>query len=427
MSSTTTVPYIGSKISLISNSEIRYEGILYTINTQESTIALQNVRSFGTEGRKFPEIPPSADVYDFIIFRGADIKDLIVLEGRNQGGIGSQDPAILQVGKPVDKPAAESSTPADTGPRRPKGKGEKGEKGGEKGDKGWSKGNKGVVNTSARMYYQGMNDSYRTNQLNGDGYNYRQNQSSYGRFGAPGGDGRRNDQPQQLQQQRGAAWQVDDYRGRMNYNQGFSGRWEDDRRGNYQGWNESLYNGNWNEEPAYQYQVPRKGAGKGKDAGKGKSYGGQEKGDRRAADYAQGGNQQRRKGDMGRSREQRERSFQPIGELVPEGNKPKAEFNGDFDVDSANKKFEKPTTAETSDTAPQPLSGYNKNTSFFDNISCEATDRALRPERERMDRDKAREVDRETFGETRRPNRPMKGKGKGRKGSAGAYGGKRRR
>lgn len=33
-------PFLGCKISLISKSEIRYEGILYTIDPKESTIAL---------------------------------------------------------------------------------------------------------------------------------------------------------------------------------------------------------------------------------------------------------------------------------------------------------------------------------------------------------------------------------------------------
>ena len=35
-----TTPFFGCKISLISKSEIRYEGILYTIDPKESTIAL---------------------------------------------------------------------------------------------------------------------------------------------------------------------------------------------------------------------------------------------------------------------------------------------------------------------------------------------------------------------------------------------------
>jgi len=73
----------GRRISLISKSEIRYEGFLHTINEEENTVALKNVRMFGTEGRKgdpSQEISAGDQLYDFIKFRGAELKDLTVYE-----------------------------------------------------------------------------------------------------------------------------------------------------------------------------------------------------------------------------------------------------------------------------------------------------------------------------------------------------------
>jgi hypothetical protein len=58
-------------------------GILHEINSDESTVSLENVRSFGTEGRKGKpeeEVAPSEQLYEYIVFRGTDVKDLRIEE-----------------------------------------------------------------------------------------------------------------------------------------------------------------------------------------------------------------------------------------------------------------------------------------------------------------------------------------------------------
>ncbi|KRZ84248.1 Protein LSM14 -like protein A [Trichinella sp. T8] len=97
-------PLLGSKISLISKSEIRYEGILYTVDPEQSSIALAKVRSFGTEDRPAEQVvPPRNEVYEYIIFRASDIKDLMVRETPQPAPVVCAglhyDPAILSVSK----------------------------------------------------------------------------------------------------------------------------------------------------------------------------------------------------------------------------------------------------------------------------------------------------------------------------------------
>lgn len=100
----------GVVVSRIPQLILRYVGTLNEINPEASTIALENVVSHGTEGRRgnpIQEIPPSANVYEYIVFRGSDVKDITVAEDEPEAPPQPQmpnDPAILGVSSPFFRP-----------------------------------------------------------------------------------------------------------------------------------------------------------------------------------------------------------------------------------------------------------------------------------------------------------------------------------
>ncbi|GAB1196522.1 hypothetical protein APSETT444_005794 [Aspergillus pseudonomiae] len=98
------------------NHLIGYVGTLHEINPEASTIALENVVSFGTEGRRgnpADELPPASNIYEYIVFRGSDVKDISVAEDKKEDAAPEppqmpDDPAIL--GMPMG-PGGQHQTP----------------------------------------------------------------------------------------------------------------------------------------------------------------------------------------------------------------------------------------------------------------------------------------------------------------------------
>ncbi|KAJ5682280.1 hypothetical protein N7462_005445 [Penicillium macrosclerotiorum] len=112
---------IGQRFNLISKSDIRYVGTLHEINPEASTIALENVKSYGSEGRRgnpADEVPPSAAVYEYIVFRGSDVKDISVADEEKKENAQSEpprvpdDPAILGNMRPGAIPSSEQGPSA---------------------------------------------------------------------------------------------------------------------------------------------------------------------------------------------------------------------------------------------------------------------------------------------------------------------------
>lgn len=111
------VSYYGSKISLVSNAGIRYEGHLFSVDTTDSTVTLSKVRSFGTEDRPCDHpVAQRDEMYDYIVFRASDIKDLMVCEAPKapQSTSIAQDPAILQHSGAVSTTTTPSFRPPNT-------------------------------------------------------------------------------------------------------------------------------------------------------------------------------------------------------------------------------------------------------------------------------------------------------------------------
>mmetsp|Transcript_24804 Transcript_24804/g.57804 ORF Transcript_24804/g.57804 Transcript_24804/m.57804 type:complete len:358 (-) Transcript_24804:1484-2557(-) len=111
-----SLPPAGNLISLISKKNIRYEGRLYSINEADATVALQNVRSYGTEGREKLDpsgtfVPPQDAVHTYLVFRGSDIKDLHVHENTSMSR-----PPVATEKEPKDNtpPAEEGLVPKTT-------------------------------------------------------------------------------------------------------------------------------------------------------------------------------------------------------------------------------------------------------------------------------------------------------------------------
>ena len=102
---------LGSKISIMTAAEVRYEGTLSEVDPSKKSMTLIKVQSFGTEGRKkgTNEIPATDKEIPEVVFKLDGIKDFKIL---SQPDVTQLDPAIISVNRDP-KPKPEDSNKRD--------------------------------------------------------------------------------------------------------------------------------------------------------------------------------------------------------------------------------------------------------------------------------------------------------------------------
>jgi protein LSM14 len=403
-SGTTDSPYLGSKISLVSKAKIRYEGILYTIDANESTVALSKVRSFGTEDRPTDRPVPARDeTFEYIIFRGADIEDLQVREPPSSSL--TQDPAIVEssvypdnlrsnttgtntnLGGLSHNGQTRSLSNRGTMPSPPNGKGFKTSDPSRQFNYNQQRSSKRFGQQSPSTHYDGQDYSY-GNQRRG-----RQQQDYYNDY-------------------------IPNRRDNQNYAYGEYSRQSQRYPRQVQNYNENRF------YPAKRQQTS------------GGYYDHRPR--RNSADGMNNHQQQQPRNNRQQQQQQQQQRTEQQHERSNGNNRSMLKFVGDFDFEKSNAEFDKnaiedeikkslsikPTKSEplkdsptaehdkenhqTSSTSTQSeqqemnLDGYyDKQKSFFDRISCESTEKENTNSRRNWNEE--RRVNAETFGLKYRP------------------------
>ncbi|XP_076246567.1 LSM14 family protein trailer hitch isoform X2 [Calliopsis andreniformis] len=419
------MPELGSKISLISKADIRYEGRLFTVDPQECTIALANVRSFGTEDRETQlPVAPQNQVYEYILFRGSDIKDIRVVN--NVSSI-PNDPAIVQMTvQPSMSQQSYQPQPSYAHPMM----GQMGPMGGQYGTPyGMTMGTMGPVMgmpTTARDPRGPMNKQPSVLDLISGGSRSTTPTSSLLTRKSPTMDQgiQVGHQQQQQQQQTGNIGKLGDKTNMRTIQP--ARRDHESHTGNKTGGSVSQYNEGKRDSMKQDGQM--QGQGTHAQGGRGNRGGWMNRGNMRGRGRGGRGGFRNQPGNAG-------------------GAKPKntLKFDNDYDFEQANTEFEElrsqlaktkidsgadnekkddsgnETGAGEGEPEEEPeIVHYDKSKSFFDNISCEAVERS-KGRFQRTDWRTERKLNSETFGVASTRRGGFRARGYYNRGMGGMY------